>query len=82
MLGIFAVSKLEEVTEGYVLGSGIMSSKRVGINHKQYGVTSLGVVTFAEIAMREQGIDIRRDPFSVKLTGGPNGNALAVNVSD
>ena len=62
------------VRRGYVLGSGIMSSKRVGINHKQYGVTSLGVVTFAEIAMGEQGIDIRRDPFSVKLTGGPNGD--------
>ena len=62
------------VRRGYVLGSGIMSSKRVGINHKQYGVTSLGVVTFAEIAMREQGIDIRRDAFSVKLTGGPNGD--------
>jgi glutamate dehydrogenase len=62
------------VKRGYVLGSGIMSSKRVGINHKEYGVTSLGVVTFAEIAMREQGIDIRKDRFSVKLTGGPNGD--------
>jgi glutamate dehydrogenase len=59
---------------GYVLGAGIMSSKKVGINHKEYGVTSLGVVTMAEIAMREQGIDIRRDPFTVKLTGGPNGD--------
>ncbi|BDG07310.1 NAD-glutamate dehydrogenase domain-containing protein [Anaeromyxobacter paludicola] len=59
---------------GYVLGKGIISSKRVGINHKQYGVTSTGVVTFAGIAMREQGVDIRRDPFSVKLTGGPNGD--------
>jgi glutamate dehydrogenase len=62
------------VRRGYLLGSGIMSSKKVGINHKEYGVTSLGVVTFAEIAMREQGIDIRRDAFSVKLTGGPNGD--------
>ena len=62
------------VRRGYVLGSGIMSSKKVGINHKQYGVTSLGVVTFAEIAMREQGIDLRRDPFTLKLTGGPNGD--------
>jgi glutamate dehydrogenase len=51
-----------------------MSSKRVGINHKQYGVTSLGVVTFAEHAMKEQGVEIRRDPFSLKLTGGPNGD--------
>jgi glutamate dehydrogenase len=62
------------VRRGYVLGIGIMSSKVVGINHKQYGVTSTGVVTFADIAMRQQGIDIRTDPFSVKFTGGPNGD--------
>jgi glutamate dehydrogenase len=59
---------------GYILGNGIMSSKQVGINHKEYGVTSLGVVTFAEITMAELGIDMRKDPFSVKLTGGPNGD--------
>jgi hypothetical protein len=62
------------VKRGYVLGIGIMSSKVVGINHKQYGVTSTGVVKFAEIAMREAGVDIRKDPFSVKFTGGPNGD--------
>ena len=61
-------------SRGYMLGIGIMSSKRVGINHKEYGVTSTGVVKFAEIAMQELGIDIRRDPFSVKFTGGPNGD--------
>ncbi len=59
---------------GYILGDGVISSKAVGINHKQYGVTSLGVITFAEITMAELGIDMRRDPFSVKLTGGPNGD--------
>ncbi|GAB4232586.1 MAG: NAD-glutamate dehydrogenase [Deltaproteobacteria bacterium] len=62
------------VRRGYLLGNGIMSSKRVGINHKRYGVTSTGVVKFAEIAMRETGTDIRTDPFSVKFTGGPNGD--------
>jgi len=62
------------VRRGYLLGTGIMSSKRVGINHKEYGVTSTGVVKFAEIAMREMGVDIRTDPFSVKFTGGPNGD--------
>jgi glutamate dehydrogenase len=62
------------VRRGYVLGSGIMSSKKVGINHKQYGVTSAGVVTFAEIAMRARGVDIARERFSVKITGGPNGD--------
>jgi glutamate dehydrogenase len=59
---------------GYLLGIGIMSSKNAGINHKAYGVTSTGVVKFAEITMRELGIDILRDPFTVKFTGGPNGD--------
>ncbi|HSN93347.1 MAG TPA: NAD-glutamate dehydrogenase domain-containing protein [Anaeromyxobacteraceae bacterium] len=62
------------VRRGYLLGGGIMSSKRVGINHKEFGVTSTGVVAFAEIAMRERGVDLRRDRFGVKLTGGPNGD--------
>jgi glutamate dehydrogenase len=68
-----AIARLS-VQRGYMLGIGIISSKRVGINHKEYGVTSTGVVAFAEITMGEQGIDIRRDPFSVKFTGGPNGD--------
>jgi len=60
---------------GYLLGIGIMSSKRVGINHKEYGVTSAGVVAFARITMAEAaGIDITCDPFSLKMTGGPNGD--------
>lgn len=64
----------QSVRRGYLLGIGIMSSKRVGINHKEYGVTSAGVVKFAEITMAELGIDIHREPFSVKFTGGPNGD--------
>ena len=40
---------------GYLLGIGIMSSKKVGINHKEYGVTSTGVVKFAEITMAGAG---------------------------
>ena len=62
------------VKRGYVLGSGIISSKKVGINHKEYGVTSTGVVAFAEIAMGALGKEIRKDPFTVKITGGPNGD--------
>jgi glutamate dehydrogenase len=64
----------QSVRRGYLLGIGVISSKEVGINHKEFGVTSTGVVTFAEIAMRHLGIDIRRDPYSVKFTGGPNGD--------
>jgi glutamate dehydrogenase len=62
------------VRRGYLLGGGIMSSKKVGINHKEFGVTSTGVIAFAAIAMAERGVDIRKDPFSVKFTGGPNGD--------
>lgn len=64
----------QAVKRGYRLGAGIISSKRVGINHKAYGVTSRGVIKAAEIAMREIGIDMGRDRFTVKLTGGPNGD--------
>lgn len=59
---------------GYMLGTGIMSSKNVGINHKEFGVTSTGVVKFADIALEQLGIDMRKDAFSVKFTGGPNGD--------
>ncbi|WP_224984362.1 NAD-glutamate dehydrogenase domain-containing protein [Geomonas agri] len=72
----------QSLKRGYLLGIGLISSKRVGINHKEYGVTSTGVMQFAETTMRELGVDIRRDRFSVKLTGGPSGdvagNALRI----
>jgi len=64
----------QAVRRGYLLGSGIMSSKKVGINHKEFGVTSIGVIRFAEVAMQKLGIDMHKDSFSVKLTGGPNGD--------
>jgi glutamate dehydrogenase len=64
----------QAVKRGYLLGIGIMSSKQVGINHKEYGVTSTGVVKFAEITMGELGIDIHQQPFRIKFTGGPNGD--------
>ena len=61
---------------GYRFAPTFMSSKpRTGINHKVYGVTSLGVVVFAEEVLRRLlGIDPRAQRFSVKLTGGPRGD--------
>jgi len=58
----------------YILGGGIISSKKIGINHKEYGVTSLGVWKFLERTLTELGIDAHADPFSVKITGGTNGD--------
>jgi len=64
----------QAVKRGYMMGIGIISSKRIGINHKEYGVTSRGVVKAAEIAMKQIEIDINQDPFTVRFTGGPNGD--------
>ena len=65
---------MQAVKRGYLLGKGIISSKQIGINHKEYGVTSIGVVRFAEVTMQELGIDMHIQPFSVKFTGAPNGD--------
>ena len=60
---------------GYAWPSTIMSSKpEAGINHKEYGVTSLGVIVFAEEILRFLGIDPFTRPFDVTFTGGPRGD--------
>jgi len=52
-----------------------MSSKiDAGINHKVYGVTSEGVAVYLNVALKEIGYDTENDSFSVKITGGPNGD--------
>ncbi len=60
---------------GYPTPAALMSSKPgAGINHKQYGVTSEGGVVFLEVALQSIGIDPRTQPFTVKITGGPDGD--------
>jgi len=52
-----------------------MSSKpEAGINHKVYGVTSEGVAVFLHVALQQAGFNTETDPFTVKITGGPNGD--------
>lgn len=59
----------------YPLPNAFMSSKPgAGINHKVYGVTSEGVNVFLEVALKARGIDPRKQPFTVKITGGPDGD--------
>lgn len=76
---------IEWITEraakrGFRWPNAFMSSKpRTGINHKRYGVTSEGVIVFTEEVLRSMNIDPRKDPFTVKLTGGPAGD-VASNV--
>jgi len=61
---------------GYETPAAFMSSKpRAGINHKEYGVTSEGVNVFLDVALqRVLGIDPRKESFTVKMTGGPDGD--------
>jgi len=61
---------------GYPCPAAFMSSKQgAGINHKTYGVTSEGVVVFMDVALRRiLNINPKKDPFTVKITGGPDGD--------
>lgn len=60
---------------GYKPGSAFISSKpSAGINHKEYGVTSLGVNVYVEHLLRYSGIDPHKQSFTVKMSGGPDGD--------
>lgn len=60
---------------GYSIPDAFMSSKPgAGINHKTYGVTSEGVAVNLNVALRNSGIDPKQQPFTVKITGGPDGD--------
>jgi glutamate dehydrogenase len=68
---------------GYPIPNAFMSSKPdAGINHKVYGVTSEGVNVFLDEALQSRGLDPRKEAFTVKVTGGPDGdvggNMLAI----
>lgn len=61
---------------GYPIPAAFMSSKpQNGFNHKVYGVTSEGVVVHLKTALEEfLKIDPYNEPFTVKITGGPDGD--------
>ena len=59
----------------YILPNAFMSSKpNAGINHKIYGVTSEGVKVFLHEGLKSIGINPATDKFSIKITGGPDGD--------
>ncbi|MES2198695.1 MAG: NAD-glutamate dehydrogenase domain-containing protein [Chlamydiota bacterium] len=59
----------------YRPGSAFISGKlSFGINHKQFGVTSLGVNVCMEETLKYLGINPEKDSFTVKMTGGPDGD--------
>ena len=51
------------------------SKRGAGFNHKEFGVTSEGVVVYLEVALKAAlGIDPTTTPFTLKITGGPDGD--------
>ncbi len=60
---------------GYPYAAAFMSSKPgAGINHKEYGVTSEGINVFVENMLKFLNIDPHKQSFTVKMTGGPDGD--------
>jgi glutamate dehydrogenase len=61
-------------------GAFITSKPKVGINHKEYGVTSLGVNVYAEMLLKSIDIDPTKEPFTVKMSGGPDGDVAGNQI--
>lgn len=60
---------------GYKYAKAFMSSKPGdGINHKEYGVTSEGLHVFLDHTLKFLQINPRKESFSIKITGGPDGD--------
>jgi glutamate dehydrogenase len=67
----------------YKPGGAFISSKPVyGINHKEYGVTSLGVNVYMEQILKYLGIDPYKDPFLIKMSGGPDGDVAGNQINN
>lgn len=65
----------------YKPGSAFISGKpKLGINHKEYGVTSLGLNVYVDAVLRYMGIDPTKSPFTVKMSGGPDGDVAGNEI--
>ena len=61
-------------------GSFISSKPSAGINHKEYGVTSFGVNVYMEETLKYLGIDPYVDTFTIKISGGPDGDVAGNQI--
>lgn len=67
----------------YKPGGAFISSKpNLGINHKEYGVTSYGVHVCAGAMLKYLGIDPSKEAFTVKMTGGPDGDVAGNEIAN
>lgn len=69
------------VKHNYKPGRSFMSSKpRAGINHKEFGVTSYGVNVYLEEMLTFIGIDPKKNSFTIKISGGPDGDVAGNEI--
>ncbi len=65
----------------YKPGKAFISSKpSIGINHKEFGVTSLGVNVYMTEILKHLGINPEKDPFTIKISGGPDGDVAGNQI--
>ncbi len=65
----------------YKPGRSFMTSKPgAGINHKEYGVTSYGVNVYLEEILKYLKINPKKDPFTIKMSGGPDGDVAGNEI--
>ncbi len=68
---------------GYKPGTSFISSKpNIGINHKEHGVTSLGVNVYMHEVLSYIGIDPEKDTFTIKISGGPDGDVAGNQIKN
>ncbi len=61
-------------------GAFISSKPKAGINHKEFGVTSLGINVYMHSALEFLGINPEKDLFTIKMTGGPDGDVAGNQI--
>ncbi|MCB1119593.1 MAG: NAD-glutamate dehydrogenase, partial [Chlamydiia bacterium] len=65
----------------YKPGGAFISSKpKAGMNHKEFGVTSLGVNVYMHETLKFLGIDPLKKVFTVKISGGPDGDVAGNQI--
>lgn len=66
---------------GYKPKTAFISSKpKAGINHKEFGVTSLGVNVYMHEVLNYLGINPDKQTFTVKISGGPDGDVAGNQI--
>ncbi len=66
---------------GYKPKTAFISSKpKAGINHKEFGVTSLGVNVYMHEVLLHLGINPEKQPFTIKISGGPDGDVAGNQI--